>query len=219
MGWSLDSQPLKQPELLDAFFLAVGKALCLACEFEAKCKYILHIIKLDEYCKEGNHLSDLAVVLSSTHLEIVLPNSFKPKLLGPTIKDVGSFPDFATDGIAVLERAKDARNFVAHESALLGGCILNTSARTIRERIARLRAEIKKLIAGDNLASRWIYEFEEKVLAHPIQFRAYPQRVEQWIFAEIDSGSITEAPEDTRTLEEKLDALCSIPVLPKRTPQ
>jgi len=119
----------------------------------------------------------------------------------------------------MLEHAKDARNFIAHESALLAWPISTTRSREIREKINRLRSEVETLAAGDNLVSRWIYEFEEREPAHPILYRDYLRRIEQWIFGEIGSGSVTEAPEDTRTLEEKLDALCSIPVSPKRAPQ
>ena len=38
MGWSLSYLGLKEPKLLDEFFLAVGKALYLASAFERKCK-------------------------------------------------------------------------------------------------------------------------------------------------------------------------------------
>ena len=46
MGWSLGYLPPKEPELLDHFFLAVGKALFLASRFEMKCRYVLNISKL-----------------------------------------------------------------------------------------------------------------------------------------------------------------------------
>jgi hypothetical protein len=209
MGWILNHQPLKQAEQLDAFFLAVGKALCLACAFEAKCKHILNLIKLSEHCKNGGHLSDSAA------LSVLL----RSQLLGPTIKEVSGFPDFSSEGIVMLECAKDARNFIAHESALLAWPISDTRADTISEKVTRLRSEVETLVTGDNLVSRWIYEFEEKEPAHPIIYGDYFRRIEQWIFGEIDSGSVTEAPEDNRTRGEKLDALCSIPVSPKRAPQ
>ena len=209
MGWIINHQPLKQAELLDAFFLAVGKALCLACAFEAKCKHILNILKLSEYCKNDGHLSDSAA------LSVLL----RSQLLGQTIKNVKGFRDFSPEGIVILECAKDARNFIAHESALLAWPISDTRADTIHEKITRLRSEVETLAAGDNLVSRWLYEFEEREPAHQILYRDYFRRIEQWIFGEIDLGSVTEAPEDTRTLEEKLDALCSIPVSPKRAPQ
>jgi hypothetical protein len=82
MGWALSYQPLKQPELLDEFFLIAGKALYLASGFEAKCRYVLRVINVTEYVKKGGDISD------SEALVVVL----KAKLLGPTIRDMSGFP-------------------------------------------------------------------------------------------------------------------------------
>ena len=67
MVWVLNRLPVKQPELLDALFLAVGKALCLACAFDAKCKYILNTIKLIEYHRNGEDFSDSAALFNQNY--------------------------------------------------------------------------------------------------------------------------------------------------------
>jgi hypothetical protein len=144
MSWTLNHQQVTQPELLDAFFLAAGKDLCFANAFEAKCKYILRMINLTEYSSSGGDISESAT----------LAKLFKSKQLGLTIKGVGTFPDFSPEDIALIERAKDARNFVAHGSAFLAWPITTTRARFIHERINQLRSEVGHLVVGDNLVSR-----------------------------------------------------------------
>jgi hypothetical protein len=194
MGWALNSQPLKQPELLNEFFVIVGKALYLASAFEAKCRYVLRIVNVAEYAENGGDLADtgaLAAVL-------------KAKLLGSIIRDMSGFPDFDAEDVALLERAKDARNFIAHESANLGWPLSGVSARHIRVSLVRLRHEVEALTAGDNLISRWVFEIEQREPAPWGLQQEYPQWVRQWIFGVIDSGLITEASEDKRTLAEKL---------------
>jgi hypothetical protein len=112
MGWSLDYRGVKEPELLDEFLLAVGKALCVASAFERKCQWVLRMVKLTDYLEEGGDTSRAAVnaLLAVT----------KDKFLGPTVGDMKGLPDFSADEVALLERAKDARNFIAHDSADIG---------------------------------------------------------------------------------------------------
>lgn len=50
MGWSLSSHmPIRDPEVVDAALLAVGKALYLANAFESKCRFVLRIANLTSY--------------------------------------------------------------------------------------------------------------------------------------------------------------------------
>jgi hypothetical protein len=67
------------------------------------------------------------------------------------------------------------RNFIAHESAKL-------SVHSPRELVGRLREEVRALAAGDNVASRWLYEISEKRLAPQEIQRTYIDRVEAWVF-------------------------------------
>ncbi|MEZ5786665.1 MAG: hypothetical protein R3D62_09440 [Xanthobacteraceae bacterium] len=84
MGWCLSYLPLKEQELLDEFFLIVGKALYLATSYEAKCKYLLNLMRLTDYVAQGGKLTATAAVADLV----------KAKLLGPTIVEMKAFPDF-----------------------------------------------------------------------------------------------------------------------------
>lgn len=175
MGWSLNYQRPKEPELLEEFFLAVGKALYLASAFEAKCRFVLRTAKLAHHF---NQTDDASATLA-------LAKAMKDKLLGPTIAELKGFPDVSSNDIVVLEQAKNARNFIAHESADIGH-LSSASAKQIHEQLARLRCELRALVAGDNLVSRWVYEIEEKEPAPSGIQAAYPKWVEQWVFRSFD---------------------------------
>ena len=66
MGWSLDYRPVREPELLEQFFSAAGKALYLATAFEAKCRYVLRIAKLAHHSEEGGDASATMVLHTPT---------------------------------------------------------------------------------------------------------------------------------------------------------
>ncbi|WP_020176641.1 hypothetical protein [Methyloferula stellata] len=178
MAWSISHQQLKEPELLDEFFLIIGKALYMASAFEEKCKYVLGVVKLTEYFKEGGNLSATET----------LAKVLKAKFLGATIVDMKVFPDFSAQEIALLVRAKDARNFIAHENANIGRPLSSISARHIHEQLARVRSEVEALVAGDNFISAWVFGIQEKEPTPRWIQEAYPGWVQQWIFGPVDNS-------------------------------
>lgn len=173
MGWSLDYLPPREPEHLDRFFLSAGKALYLAGEFESKCQQFLNIVKIATNFKNTKNASAC----------MELARALKDKLLGPALKELKGFPNFTSLEIAILERAKDARNFIAHESTNIG-LLSFATASIINERIERLRTALSALASGDNLISAWMYEVSEKEPApHGIQTQ-YPEWVFRWVFGD-----------------------------------
>lgn len=171
MGWSLDYQPPKEQVLLNQLFLAVGKSLYLASEFEDKCQWVLRIVMIQHHYENTRDIS------SSFELARVL----KKKMLGLTILDLNNLTEITAKDLATLECGRDARNYIAHESTQVGP-LSSTSAKTITEKLTRLRAELEALAAADNLISTWIYEIEEKERAPKGIQGAYPDWVFQWVF-------------------------------------
>src|SRR5436309_6382 len=151
MGWSLDYLPVGEPELLEQFFSVAGKALYLATFFEAKCRYVLRIAKLAHAYEDTGDAS----------ATMALAEVLKDRMLCATIKDLKGFSEIKAADIDLLEKAKDARNFIAHECADLG-LLSSVPARSIQEQLRRLREHVVVLAAGDNVVSRWVYEIEEK---------------------------------------------------------
>jgi len=175
MGWSLSHLPPSEPELVNAALIAAGKALYLANAFESKCRFVLKIAQLDSYLEQhpGTTLPDAIASLS------------RQKLLGPTIAQLGSFPEVNSDEIVLLEKARDARNFIAHEGAAFG-YVFGVRERQIREHRKKLRVAVSDLAKGDNVVSRWVYEIEEKEPAPVSTAANYPVMVDTWVFLDVD---------------------------------
>ena len=172
MGWSLSYLTPAEPELLGKFFLIIGKSLYLATSFESKCQFVHRVLRLSAHCENTDDINEF----------ITLMQSMKDSMLGQTIKGMEAFPKFITaDNISKLERAKDARNYIAHESTEIG-VLSSVSAKTIDESLTRLRRELAYLIVGDDLVSRWVFEIEEKQRTSRKMRAAYHQQVFQWVF-------------------------------------
>ena len=173
MGWSIGYSPLKDSFFLDAFLLSVGKALFLATMFEAKCRYILRLARIvSQYEMTGD---------ASAALELV--KTMKDETLGKTLRNLGSVGRFDNGDITLLDKAKDARNYIAHGSAEIGS-LYDVTVKNIEKRIERLRREVIVLANGDNLVSCWIYEIEEKEPAPKIMRDEYTNHCVRWVFDE-----------------------------------
>src|SRR5947209_20035982 len=112
---------------------------------------------------------------------LALLQTAKDKMLAPTLGELQRFPIVQPDDVEILERAKDARNFIAHEGARIGP-VATASARTIIEQTKRLRCEVANLVAGDNIVSTWIYGIEEREGCPREIQRLYPEWVDRWVF-------------------------------------
>jgi hypothetical protein len=171
MAWTLGYLPPKEPDLLDVFLLSIGKALCLANAFEAKCKHVLSVITLTDAVQAG----------SDFNASSELARRVRAKFLGDTIKLIGNAPDIHPTDLAILQAAKDARNYIAHESAELG-TLSDARAETILKLFAELEPRVIEVARGDNLVSAWCYEICE---GEPAPFgiqEEYVQLVSNWVF-------------------------------------
>jgi hypothetical protein len=106
----------------------------------------------------------------------------KDKLLGQTIAVLKNFPPVSADDVAALEKARDARNFIAHEGAYFGP--LHAKRKSILEHLGKLRGAVAKLAKGDDVVSRWVYEIEEKEVPSRALMSNYVELVDQWVFGE-----------------------------------
>ncbi len=175
MGWSLNCRDNPNDDLLDELFLAAGRSLYVANSFESKCKYVLRIAKLaDTYDKTAD--ADAVWALAQT---------LSDKLLGPTLKEMATFPAFSEADIAHLTAAKDARNYIAHQAADVG-CLFSPVTARVIEKMDTLRENIKALAAGDNIVSSWVYEIEEKQPSPVVMKSEYPQRLVDWVFGHVN---------------------------------
>lgn len=175
MGWSVGSHiPARDPEAVDAALLAAGKALYLANAFESKCRFVLRIANLVSFVDEhpGSGLDDAIASLA------------RDKLLHPTLEELKSFPIVKDDEADLLDEARVARNFIAHEGADFGYVFSATEAQ-LNEHLDELRQAVVNLAQGDSIVSRWVYEIEEKEAAPLGIVLSYPTLVEEWVFGDI----------------------------------
>jgi hypothetical protein len=175
MGWSLNHQQPREPELIDAYLLALGKAVYLASNFEHKCRWILRLIKLGTRWESDG---DVDTFMEFAH-------ALKDRVLGPTLVEIRAFENLSDAEVSILEKGKDGRNFIAHEAGALGLLSLISSQQLSRS-IEKLREQLEAVISADNMVSRWVYEIEEKEPAPKSIQREYPEWVREWVFADWD---------------------------------
>ncbi len=132
MPWSLDYGRPREPILLDEFFLAAGKALYIANGFEAKLRYVLRMAKLANRIKEDDDLDAWFAYMKTP----------TDPLLGRALVELTAFSLMSPVDIQLLNKARDARNYIAHEGAFVGP-LSSASARTI-EQLTRYSSSFPK---------------------------------------------------------------------------
>ncbi|MGX1134980.1 hypothetical protein RKD49_007170 [Streptomyces glaucescens] len=175
MSWSLSLLAPRETELLDAFFLSVGRALHLANAYEEKCQYVL---------RAGNlitaHQADPAL-----SLEEVFATVQADKLLAGTLHSLAAHAMGQTMDFGTLHKAREARNFIAHEGASIGYMWSANSDRILRHAV-KLRAAVRDLAHGDNIVSQWCYGLEEPHDPPPADWiKCYPEKIDAWVFGSL----------------------------------
>ncbi len=173
MTWSLGYLPLREPDLLDALFLAAGRSLHIANAFEGKCRWMLRCINLVEVHQNADPVATFEDLIAA------LPAD---KMLGPALHQLTGHMSCPTETVDVLRRAREARNFIAHEGADVGD-ISAARAKHLLEHAGRLRSAVSDLAAGDNIISQWGFHFEEPNCSPPRDLiDAYPAMIDKWVF-------------------------------------
>ncbi|MFD3553864.1 hypothetical protein ACFWWA_17420 [Streptomyces goshikiensis] len=175
MGWSLSLFAPPHQELLDALFLTVGRALHLANAYEYKCQYVLRVGNMVS-ASEADPILTLDELIAATPAD---------KMLGGTLHSLANHPMGVTMDMDTLHKAREARNFIAHEGASIG-YIWSARLETILQHAVKLRAAVADLAAGDNLISQWVHGLEEPHASLPADWIAlYPDLVDRWVFTDL----------------------------------
>ena len=152
--------------------VALGKSLYFACHFERKCQEVLRVLHIvSMYRDTGDASATLKAVAAA-----------RGQMLHATLEGMKGTADNLLDHseIARLSRAREARNFVAHES----GKINIYRAEHIAEAFTALRSAVVDLASGDNVISTWLFEISEKSPAPKWMTETYEARVCNWIFGD-----------------------------------
>lgn len=191
MSWSLNAWSIN-PRAEDALS-ALGRALHIATRFEDKCKYLLRSANLaSAYESSGSPTVDLDDLLAQVPKDL--------RLLGRTIEGLGKIGPMSAEDAEILKEAKNARNWIAHESASI--VIHDLPGPVFREaiegkthydlgalvtRLEETRQQLRLLTRGENLVSRWCFYMEEggKEPAPSDLIERYASMVEHWVFAPV----------------------------------
>lgn len=156
-------------------FLAVGRALHLANAYENKCQYVLRVGNMVT-ASQADPVLTLDELIASTPVD---------QMLGGTLHSLGNHPMGVTMDMDILHKAREARNFIAHEGASIG-YIWYARPESILQHTVKLRTAVGDLAAGDNLISQWCHGLEEPHASQPTDWiAAYPDLVDRWVFADL----------------------------------
>src|SRR4051812_38310297 len=112
MGWLIGNHGPQEPELLEHFFSVLGRSLYVANMFEQKCGGVLN------YARFVNAFKNVPVEEFDATFELV--EAMKKKMLAGTIAEIKTSAPIKQEDIELLEKAKDARNYIAHEVGRIG---------------------------------------------------------------------------------------------------
>lgn len=171
----LDFDKATKDEL--CYIAAVGRALVLAQHFEFICIRILSGFDLEKQIKDGESVD---LDYWARHM-----NEFVEKRLADAIRKYGSVHGISADRVSLLDKAREARNYIAHEAALLWFGVRSESAK-MPSKIFALREAAVDIAAAHNIVSGWEYSIEEK-RPPPFTMRTtYEPIAVEWIMEPID---------------------------------
>jgi hypothetical protein len=153
-------------------FEATGRALFAAQEFENRCRVLLRLLNLVEIYESA----------TDDPIDSLIARVPRDKLLGKTIDDLKRHPVFNDEDTAeLLKAAKDARNFIAHESARFNPV---GRRQDVVERMERgLRPKLRDLAIGDHIVSEVLLAIEDRQSTFGISWirERYPDILESWV--------------------------------------
>jgi hypothetical protein len=153
----------------------VGRALHLANAYEDKCQYLLRVGNLITA-----HQADPALTLEEVFAAVPAD-----KLLAGTLHNLAAHAMGQTMDMGTLHKAREARNFIAHEGASIG-YIWSANSDRILGHAVKLRAAEKDLAHGDNIISQWCHGLEEPHELPPTDWiKCYPETVDAWVFGSL----------------------------------
>jgi hypothetical protein len=182
VGWLLGYKPPLDAKLLDAAMLALGRALYLCSTFEDKCRFILQVMQAEELIQERTTSDD--PVGSLEELFSHLP---RLKMLGGTIADIIARAELlrmSEEEQVALTRAKNARNFIAHDAKDIGA-LDSVRREHVAEFISKLRAAVADVAAGDNFVSKIVFRIEERWEPIPHVAVNYVDLIDLWVFGHL----------------------------------
>ncbi|MGW6270315.1 hypothetical protein [Streptomyces sp. NPDC055060] len=109
------------------------------------------------------------------------------KLLGGTLHSLASHAMGRTIDMDGLHKARQARNWIAHEGASIGA-IWSVDRDHILQHVVKLRTAVTDLALGDNdnIISQWCHGLAEPHDPPPTDWiNGYPHALDTWVFGHL----------------------------------
>lgn len=155
----------------DALLSSVGRAVALAQNFEANCRFVVMTVDLAKAFQ-------VRTVTSFDDAEPFVERLLS-RMLGCNVKRFGQLGAVSPDQLSTLDAARQARNYIAHEA--VGPVTVGSRADGLARRTERLRREVEALAEGDALVSQWCYVIQEKEPAPIAWAGEYAAAIAGWV--------------------------------------
>ena len=169
-------------ELEEQYLIAIGKAIAIAQHFEDTCKNVLMLFDCGKALKDNEDI-DLDYIFK--HSE-----EYTEKILGLAIKKFSEIHNIESQKVDLLKKAKDARNYIVHESAVIPFGYPSANSQIVIKSV-ELKEKVFDLAQGYNIISMWAYSIEEKSPPPFTISSTYPDQVLDWVFEDIDKIILT----------------------------
>lgn len=150
----------------------------LLCQgFEDTCKRTLRWWSVAKRLSDGDRIDLESAAKDSERL--------MESFLGIALRKIVGEYKINDEDARTLTAAKDARNYIAHESA--NSCSQSNFEIVFgHDEWTVLREHVLALANGHNLLCCWAYEFEERQPRPLTLSQAYPQQITDWILRPIE---------------------------------
>jgi hypothetical protein len=205
MPWTVGWQVEPESDLIAEILLAAGKALYIANRFEARCSLVLKAAHFWDII-DGDPVATMADIAARMPAD---------KLLGRTLTELNARSDIGItpQDSEALTKAKDARNWLAHEGAASLGDLYSYDVARMLTALRTLRDMVTDLASGDNIISTWAFAIEDPDEPLPSITRQYSELVDDWIFGHLPAKwldpSWQPAYERPKTLRENIEVVQS----------
>jgi len=153
----------------DAHYAAIGRALTFATRFEALCKTLNIMLGVKE---------NRSVLESEDDIRAFVDRLHKRRLAQHISSIVGNENELKD----ILEKARLARNEIAHDLALgLDRSIDSLPESAVQHLMERLKELVKTLAEADRIVSLISSVLTNEHLPVPEFLKNYPRLVEQWV--------------------------------------
>ncbi|MBU1318937.1 MAG: hypothetical protein KKG33_01420 [candidate division Zixibacteria bacterium] len=160
------------------YLAAVGRALVLSQHFEYTCKDVLCLFDFVKGVREGKEQDlDTWQNIAEKTMENRLANA---------VKKYGNVHGTTEGNLSLLDMARLARNYIAHDAALLWYFPSNDDLR-LSARISTLREAANDLAAAHNLVSDWGYSMKNIKPPPPALESTYVHRAVGWVMEPLQS--------------------------------